>query len=115
MNVEGALLRYRVVAWIVSVLLIALVCFGVPLKYLADIPEISKYVGLVHGVLFYPLYLLLTLDLARRTRMSPQRTVLTMVAGTVPFLSFYAERETTRWVHDRAVDVEPTAAATPSG
>jgi hypothetical protein len=24
-----------------------------------------------------------------------------MVAGTVPFLSFYAEHETTKWVQDR--------------
>jgi integral membrane protein len=96
-----ALLRYRVVAWIVGVLLIVLVCVGVPLKYAADVPEISKYVGLVHGVLFYPAYLLLTLDLARRVRMSPLRTVLTMVAGTVPFVSFWAERETTRYVRER--------------
>jgi integral membrane protein len=97
----GALQRYRVVAWIVGVLLIVLVCIGVPLKYAADIPEISKYVGLVHGVVVYPLYLLLTLDLARRVRMSPLRTVLTMVAGTVPFVSFWAEHETTRYVRDR--------------
>src|SRR4051794_40679289 len=98
----GALLRYRVAAWIVGVLLIVLVCIGVPLKYAADVPEVSKWVGLVHGVIFYPLYILLTLILAIRTRMSLPRTVLTMIAGTVPFVSFYAERETTRWVLERA-------------
>ena len=48
---------------------------------------------------FYPLYLLLTLDLARRVKMSPIRTLLTMVSGTIPFVSFVAERETTKWVH----------------
>ena len=107
---NGALLRYRVAAWIVGVLLIALVCVGVPLKYAADQPAISKYVGLVHGVLFYPLYLLLTLDLARRVRMSPARTLLTMVAGTVPFVSFWTERETTRFVEERvAVESAPAA------
>lgn len=99
---NGALLRYRVAAWVVGVLLIVLVCVGVPLKYAADEPVVSKYVGLVHGVLFYPLYLLLTLDLARRVRMSPVRTVLTMIAGTVPFVSFWVERETTRWVRSAA-------------
>lgn len=95
----GALLRYRVVAWIVGVLLVVLFCIGIPLKYAADSPGVSKYVGLVHGIFFYPLYLLLTLDLARRMRMSPVRTVLTMLAGTVPFVSFVAERATTQWVH----------------
>jgi integral membrane protein len=100
--VDAALLRYRVAAWIVGVLLVVLVCVGVPLKYAADVPEISKWVGLVHGVLFYPLYLLLTLDLARRVRMPPVRMLLTMIAGTVPFVSFWAERETTRYVTERS-------------
>src|SRR3954447_2693221 len=98
---NAALLRYRVAAWIVGGLLIVLVCIGVPLKYAADVPGIAKWVGFVHGVIFYPLYLLLTLDLARRVRMSPLRTVVTMVAGTVPFVSFWAEHETTRYVRDR--------------
>ena len=95
---QGALLRYRVVAWIVGVLLVTLFCVGIPLKYAADSGGVSKWVGLVHGVVFYPLYLLLTLDLARRIRMSPVRMVLTMLAGTVPFVSFFAERATTAYV-----------------
>jgi len=99
--VPGALTRYRVISWIVGVLLIVLVCVGIPLNHLAGHPFVSKWVGLAHGVVFYPLYLLLTLDLARRVRMSPLRTVLTMVAGTVPFVSFYAEHETTKWVRER--------------
>lgn len=98
----GALLRYRVVAWIVGVLLIVLFCVGLPLQYLADIKTVDAVVGVIHGVFFYPLYLILTLDLARRVRMSPVRTVLTMVAGTVPFVSFVAEHETTRWVRERS-------------
>ncbi|MFY9914781.1 MAG: DUF3817 domain-containing protein, partial [Nocardioidaceae bacterium] len=31
---SGALLRYRVMAYVVGTLLIVLVCIGVPLKYL---------------------------------------------------------------------------------
>jgi integral membrane protein len=96
--VPGALTRYRVIAWIVGVLLIVLVCIGIPLNHAAGHPFVSKWVGLAHGIFFYPLYLLLTLDLARRIRMPMLRTVLTMVAGTVPFVSFSAERQTTKWV-----------------
>jgi integral membrane protein len=97
-GVPGALLRYRITAWIVSVLLIVLFCIGIPLQYAAGHHGVDAVVGVVHGVFFYPLYLILTLDLARRVHMSPVRTALTMVAGTVPFLSFVAERSTTRWV-----------------
>ena len=97
---SGALLRYRIVAWVVGVLLVVLFCVGIPLQYAAGHKSVDAIVGVVHGVIFYPLYLILTLDLARRVHMSPIRTVLTMVAGTVPFVSFVAERQTTQWVHD---------------
>jgi integral membrane protein len=97
--VSGHLLRYRVVAWVVGVLLIVLVCIGVPLKYAADTPGVAKYVGLVHGIFFYPLFLLVTLHLGVKTRMPMVRLLAAMVLGTVPFLSFWAERETTRWVN----------------
>lgn len=107
-GISGALLRYRITAWIVSVLLIVLFCIGIPLQYGAGHHGVDSVVGFVHGVFFYPLYLLLTLDLARRVRMPPVRTALTMLAGTVPFLSIVAERATTRWVQtDRAERVSP--------
>lgn len=98
-GIPGALLRYRITAWIVSVLLIVLFCVGIPLQYAAGHRGVDALVGVIHGVFFYPLYLILTLDLARRVKMSPVRTALTMVAGTVPFLSIVAERATTQWVN----------------
>jgi integral membrane protein len=97
-QVPGALTRYRVMASIVSVLLIVLVGIGVPLKYAADQPGIAKWVGFVHGVFFYPLFLVTAIDLGWRVRMPPVRLLLTMVLGTVPVASIFAERETVRWV-----------------
>jgi integral membrane protein len=99
--VPGALTRYRVVAWIVGVLLIVLFCVGIPLQFAFGHHQVDEFVGIAHGVVFYPLYLLATVDLAWRTRMPPIRLLLTLVAGTVPFLSFVAERETTKWVRSR--------------
>jgi integral membrane protein len=98
---SGALTRYQAIAWIVSILLIVLVVIGVPLKYAGHHPGVAKWVGIAHGMFFYPLYLILTFDLGRRVKMPMLRLILTMVAGTVPFLSFYAEHETTKWVQDR--------------
>jgi integral membrane protein len=93
--VSAALTRYRVVAYVVGIGLVVLVCIGVPLKYLADQPAVVKVVGPLHGVLFI-VYLLVTADLAWRCRWSLVRTGLVMVAGTVPFMSFVAERMVTR-------------------
>jgi integral membrane protein len=97
----GALTRYQAIAWIVSVLLIVLVVIGVPLKYAGHHPGVAKWVGIAHGMLFYPLFLILAIDLAWRVRMPPLRILLTLIAGTVPFVSFVAERETTKWVRSR--------------
>ena len=100
-SVEGALLRYRVVALLVSVLLVVLFGIGIPLEFAAHHKGVDQIVGVAHGVVVYPLYILLTLDLTRRVRMTPVQLVLTMLAGTVPLASFYAERRTTQFVRER--------------
>ncbi len=96
-SVRDALLRYRVIAYVVGVGLIVLVCVGVPLKYLSDVDTVVAVVGPLHGVL-YIIYVLLTADLARRIRLNVFVAVAVMVAGTIPFLSFVAERLMTRMV-----------------
>jgi integral membrane protein len=99
--VQGALLRYRIIAWTVSVLLVVLFFVGIPLEFAAGHKGVDAVVGIAHGMVFYPLYLILTVDLARRVKMPPIRLLLTLVAGTVPILSFVAERQTTSWVETR--------------
>jgi integral membrane protein len=92
--VRGALTRYRVIAYIVGVMLLLLLFVAMPLKYLADDPSAMDIIGPMHGFL-YVVYLLATFDLFRRVRWSFPRLVLIALAGTIPFLSFYAERKTT--------------------
>ncbi len=94
-KLRGALTRYRVMAYVVGVWLVLLVLVAMPLKYFADSPTMVEIVGPVHGFL-YMAYLATALDVAFRARWSAVRTVLVMLAGTVPFLSFYAERKVTR-------------------
>jgi integral membrane protein len=100
--VQGALTRYRVIAWIVGVVLLVLVLIGMPLKYLGDSPAVVALVGPVHGFLFM-VYLALTFDLARRAQWPFPRMILVMAAGTIPFLSFWAERKVSHvWVGESA-------------
>ncbi|MBO3739792.1 DUF3817 domain-containing protein [Actinoplanes flavus] len=96
---QGALTRYRIIAWIVGVVLIVLVVVGMPLKYgPADNPIVVETVGPFHGFL-YMVYLVCSFDLARRAKWPFSRMVLVMLAGTIPFFSFWAERQVTRrWV-----------------
>jgi integral membrane protein len=106
--VQGALTRYRIIAWVVGVVLIVLVVVGMPLKYLADNASVVQTVGPAHGFL-YMIYLVAAFDVGRRGRWSLKRLVLVMLAGTVPFLSFYAERVVTRWVHPATEQVGTAA------
>ena len=94
-DVPAALTRYRVMAWIVGILLIALVLVAVPLKYLAGIEGPVTVLGTLHGWLYF-IFFLTACDLALRASWTLRGTVLTLVAGTVPILSFVAERNATR-------------------
>jgi integral membrane protein len=104
--VGSALTRFRVMAYVVGVVLLALVLVAMPLKYLGDNAVLVETVGPVHGFL-YMVYLVVALDLAVRCRWSIGRSVLVLLAGTVPFLSFVAERRVTRLV--RAAQDAPHA------
>lgn len=92
---QGALTRYRIIAWIVGVVLIALVVVGMPLKYLGDNDSVVAAIGPAHGFL-YMAYVALTFDLGRRVQWPLSRMLLVMLAGTIPFLSFWAERKVTK-------------------
>ncbi len=94
-GVPAALARYRVMAWVVGVLLVALVLVAVPIKYGTGVDGPVTVLGTLHGWLYF-IFFLTALDLAVRARWTLKGTVLTVLAGTVPILSFYAERVATR-------------------
>lgn len=89
-NLNGAVLRYRVMAYVVGVMLLVLVLVGVPLQYAAGRPELVKVVGPIHGFL-YIIYLVTAFDLALRARFRLGRLAVMVAAGLVPFLAFYIE------------------------
>ena len=91
---SGALLRFRLIAYVVGVFLLLLTA-GVVLRYGFGEPDLSLTVSRIHGFL-YMAYLIAVFDLGRRVDWAPRRMILVMLAGTVPFLSFYAERVVTR-------------------
>jgi integral membrane protein len=89
-----------VIAYVVGVVLILLVVVGMPLKYLWGDPVVVETIGPGHGFL-YMVYLLATFDLGRRAAWPLNRILLVMLAGTVPFVSFWAERRVVRQVRQR--------------
>ena len=92
--------RYRVMAYVTGVLLVVLVVVGVPLKHFWGHPGLAMIVGVVHGFA-YPVYLVTSLDLGARCRWRIGKLLLIMLAGTIPFMSFVAERKVTADVQKR--------------
>jgi integral membrane protein len=106
---DGALKRFRVMAWVVGVFLIVLVFVGIPLQIWANDETVVSIVGPIHGFL-YMVYLVCAFDLAVRARWPFIRTVLVLLAGTVPVMSFIAERKATGWIKQRTALTTPDPA-----
>ena len=101
---NGALLRYRIMAYIVGVGLIV-VFISIPFD------AVEKVVGFTHGML-YLVYLVTVLDLVRRARLRFWTFVAMVACGWVPFLAFVVERWMTRRI---APELQTTSHADPAG
>jgi integral membrane protein len=93
--VKAALTRYRVLAYATGVFLV-LLTVNLVIKYGFDGEGLGAWLAIVHGWL-YLAYVVVAVDLWFRTRLPFWRSVLVVVAGTVPLASFAAER----WVTNR--------------
>ena len=92
---RNALIRYRVMAYIVGVLLIVLVCVGLPLKYIWHDDIVVNVAGVAHGWL-YMILIITAIDLGRRARWTWWRVLAIALAGTIPFVTFVAEHYATK-------------------
>ncbi len=95
-TVRRALTFFKVMAIVVGIGLLLLV-LGMVLRYGFDRPRLSEAWSPVHGFL-YMVYMVATANLGFKVRWGLGRIVLVMLAGTVPFLSFWAERRVSREV-----------------
>ena len=86
----GALIRYRVMAFIVGTALICLFIVVIFQAFGTKVKLAEEIVAPVHGYL-YLLYLVAAADLARRAHWRLGRILLVVAAGFVPTLAFIIE------------------------
>jgi integral membrane protein len=88
--------RFRYLAIITGIVLAFLTVVALPYKYILNGEgHWTAYAWQAHGWL-YIIYFIVTLDLGLRAKWSMQRNFLYLLAGTVPFMSFIAERKLRR-------------------
>jgi integral membrane protein len=88
--VHGALIRYRVMAFVVGTALLLLTVVVILQLCGVDVKVAEEVVAPTHGYL-YLVYLVTAADLARRAHWRLGRILLVVAAGFVPFLAFIVE------------------------
>lgn len=91
---EGALKRYRVMAYVTGVMLL-LLCVEMVLVYVVKISPDTKsliaWIPFAHGWI-YVLYLVTVVDLWSKMRWAFGRLVVMVLGGVVPVMSFVVEK-----------------------
>jgi integral membrane protein len=106
---------YRTLAYVTGAVLIILCFVGIPLQVFASNLVIVKYVGTAHGML-YIAYVIVAFVMTRMVRMkvASPGTVIVLLAGTIPVLTFVVERWVTRTYIDPALAASSARPATPA-
>jgi integral membrane protein len=104
-------LRYRVMAYVTGVVLMVLCFVGIPLQ-VAGHPAVANDVGVMHGIL-YIIYLVCAWILSRKLGLATRPTVIMLLAGTIPVMTFIVERWVTRHFINPALAEQARQASQP--
>jgi integral membrane protein len=88
---------YRLMAYVTGTMLVILVFICIPLQVWAHNVTPEKIVGTAHGIL-YMIYIVVAFTMTRFVRMkiASPGTIIVLLAGTIPILTFVVERWVSR-------------------
>ena len=82
--------RLRILGYLEGISYLGLLGIAVPVKYIYDIPEATKVIGMVHGVLFI-FYAIFLMEVRSDYKWDIKTTLLAFIAAFVPFGTFIAD------------------------
>ena len=110
---KGLVIAYRVLAYVVGILLAFCSLVALPLKYLAtegstlqQFGEDASIMWLFHGWIFM-VYVVVAFLLARKAGWTVGFTILALVAGLIPLLIFWVERRVMQKLETENPDLAP--------
>jgi integral membrane protein len=93
--VEATFRRYRAMSYITGttllVLFVTLFLHTVDLKFWDHIHLFVDVVGIGHGIILYPIYMIMCFNLTLKFRLPIYYIAIMLFAGFVPGLAFYLE------------------------
>jgi integral membrane protein len=100
--VEPAFRRYRVMSFVTGTTLLILCAFLAlhtwDLSAWTSLKALVTVVGIGHGVVLYPIYMVMCFQFWLKARVPVPLLVLMLLAGFVPGLAFYMEQRVRRRV-----------------
>lgn len=83
---------FKIIATLEGVSLLALLFIAMPLKYIWEMPEAVRIVGMAHGLLFV-VYILFAIMLKVEQDWPWKKFLIICAASVVPFGTFYIENK----------------------
>jgi len=80
----------RLIAFLEGMSYLVILFITMPLKYMFDMPEPTRPVGMAHGVLFI-LYVILVMMVQSKYKWSLKTTSWALLASIIPFGTFVAD------------------------
>ena len=92
MTIKNALGRLRIIGFVEGISYLVLLLIAMPLKYIFQLPDAVRLVGMAHGILFV-LYGLLVLQVAIENSWKLWETFLALLASIIPLGTFYVDKK----------------------
>jgi integral membrane protein len=83
---------FKIVALLEGVSLLLLLFFAMPMKYICNMPQFVKVVGMAHGLLFIG-YIIMAVMLKSQEKWPVKKFLFICLASVIPFGTFYMERK----------------------
>ena len=92
MTLSTSLGRFRLIALLEGISFLVLLFIAMPMKYMMDMPEAVRTVGMLHGLLFVG-YLLLLIPVKMDENWSFSLLMKSILVSLIPFGTFYADKK----------------------
>lgn len=83
---------FKIIATLEGISLLALLFVAMPLKYIFDMPEFVRVVGMAHGLLFI-VYIVIACMLKAELKWPWNKFLIICIASVIPFGTFYVEKK----------------------
>ena len=83
---------FKIVSVLEAISFLVLLGIAMPLKYMMDMPEMVRIVGMAHGVLFL-VYVAMAIYVSTILKWNAKTLLIVLLCSILPFGPFYADKK----------------------